>query len=778
MIPSLTPSARLRRRIALALAISAGVVLPLAEPATRARAGGPGPAPAGASGYWMVASDGGIFAYGAARFLGSTGAVKLNMPIVGMAATPTGHGYWLVAADGGIFAFGDAGFFGSTGGMHLNRPIVGMAASPSGKGYWLVASDGGVFSFGDAPFYGSTGAIKLNNPIIGMTRSAAGRGYRMVGSDGGVFSFGDAAFYGSAASAAREKPIAGMAPTASGEGYWLLGSDGSLLPFGDATSLGSATAMRSVAAMAATPTGGGYWVAGGDGSLATFGDALDLGHPTGTLTRPIVGLAVVSVPATLGAGSPATPANVVPGSGATATTTPITVPAAKVPYPLYASVPLEGTYGTTAQTRHDPSHPLREPCYKSPCTWTNAKYAEELRSLARIGNRLFIGGFFHELIDHSSPPPGAPYVKPVAYLAELDALTGRPAAEWTFTGNAAPDASVAAMAVSPDGRRLYIGGRFTRAGGGAAVRLAALDLQTGLLDPTFNPPAPDSTVYSIVPHGDRVYIGGGFLRLGSRAFPGVAALNAGDGSLVEGWTPPPNYGGSFVGQAGDPTQAAQGVVDTVAVTRDGRYLMVGGDFLHLGTRPEDDPRSQKSGLVALNASDGSLADWRPHNNRPVFDIEISHDGELVLTAQGGGGGALVAHRPGQEERVFLKHVDGDALTLAATDRRIYMGGHFDVVVDDPDEECLRHIPVKCFPGAPYEARSAVLNRHLAAFHPNGDVDRTWTAQADTAEGPTVMLTGPDGLYVGGNFFHTLDKHFTIGGVKTWHPGFALFPPVR
>ena len=206
--------------------------------------------------------------------------------------------------------------------------------------------------------------------------------------------------------------------------------------------------------------------------------------------------------------------------------------------------------------------------------------------------------------------------------------------------------------------------------------------------------------------------------------------------------------------------------------------MVGGDFLHLGTRPEDDPRSQKSGLVALNASDGSLADWRPHNNRPVFDIEMSHDGELVLTAQGGGGGALVAHRPGQEERVFLKHVDGDALTLAATDRRIYMGGHFDVVVDDPDEECLRHIPVKCFPGAPYEARSAVLNRHLAAFHPNGDVDRTWTAQADTAEGPTVMLTGPDGLYVGGNFFHTLDKHFTIGGVKTWHPGFALFPPVR
>jgi hypothetical protein len=45
-----------------------------------------------------------------------------------MAATPDGQGYWLVATDGGIFAFGDPGFFGSTGALHLNQPIVAMAA--------------------------------------------------------------------------------------------------------------------------------------------------------------------------------------------------------------------------------------------------------------------------------------------------------------------------------------------------------------------------------------------------------------------------------------------------------------------------------------------------------------------------------------------------------------------------------------------------------------------------------------------------------------------------
>jgi hypothetical protein len=38
---------------------------------------------------------------------------NVNAPIVGMAATPSGKGYWLVAADGGVFAFGDATYMGN-----------------------------------------------------------------------------------------------------------------------------------------------------------------------------------------------------------------------------------------------------------------------------------------------------------------------------------------------------------------------------------------------------------------------------------------------------------------------------------------------------------------------------------------------------------------------------------------------------------------------------------------------------------------------------------------
>jgi hypothetical protein len=101
----------------------------------------------------MVATDGGIFSFGA-PFFGSTGSIHLNKPINGMAVTRDGQGYWLVASDGGIFTEGNALFMGSTGNMVLNRPVVGMAADPATGGYWLAASDGGIFSFG-APFFGA-----------------------------------------------------------------------------------------------------------------------------------------------------------------------------------------------------------------------------------------------------------------------------------------------------------------------------------------------------------------------------------------------------------------------------------------------------------------------------------------------------------------------------------------------------------------------------------------------------------------------------------------------
>ena len=128
-----------------------------------------------------------------------------------MAATPSGRGYWLVASDGGIFSFGDAGFFGSTGAIRLNQPIVGMAATPSGRGYWFVASDGGMFSFGDARFFGSAPATGAGpaGEIVATVPTPSGAGYWQVSSGGSVLPFGDAAQF--PALPQLDRPIVGAA---------------------------------------------------------------------------------------------------------------------------------------------------------------------------------------------------------------------------------------------------------------------------------------------------------------------------------------------------------------------------------------------------------------------------------------------------------------------------------------------------------------------------------------------------------------------------------------
>ena len=80
--------------------------------------------------------------------------------------TASGLGYWLAASDGGIFRFGAALFHGSMGGRHLNRPVCGMVRY--GNGYLMVASDGGIFNFSSSPFVGSLGDRPLPAPIVSV----------------------------------------------------------------------------------------------------------------------------------------------------------------------------------------------------------------------------------------------------------------------------------------------------------------------------------------------------------------------------------------------------------------------------------------------------------------------------------------------------------------------------------------------------------------------------------------------------------------------------------
>jgi hypothetical protein len=810
VISSLAPlTIRLRRRAAAALAVAVAAVLPLASPAAQsARADDSTANATAAAGYWMVASDGGIFSFGSAKFLGSTGNIKLNQPIVGIAASPTGAGYWMVATDGGIFSFGDAKFFGSTGAIHLNKPIVGMASTPSGKGYWMVASDGGIFSFGDAKFFGSTGAIKLNKPIVGMTSSPSGAGYWMVASDGGIFSFGDASFLGSTGSIKLAKPITGMAASPSGKGYWFTASDGGIFNYGDAKFFGAAAShptKGAVNAMVPAPDGQGYWQASSAGELQAFGSALDFGGVPGTLARPVVGMTAMP------AGATGVPTTNPTGPGTTDTTIAPTTPTTPTTLPGTGLGGFSSTAKLTWGSATDPNK-----------TFTNKNhqimhpYAQNVDAITEIGNSVFIGGEYTGLVNtvDRTTPTGA-----YAYLAELDTTSGAPV-NGAFNATVKLDGPVRVLLRSADGHRLYVGGEFAHVNGEGRSRLVALDPATGQIDHSFNPPVPNAYVNSMALYGNTLYIGGGFDSLGGdTTHPQLAALDAGTGAINLGFTPPPRYTGAFFTHTGNPVDDPNcadpnvpdpskpcdpavpvsdpnGVVDALAITSDGQYLLVGGDFLHYGT-PYDPGLSttanhQHGGLIAVSPATGALTTWQPVSSRPVFGLNVwPGDGKRIFAAAGGAGGRVIAFVPGgQTKYLWVGNVDGDAVSVASTPTKVYLVGHYDHEVPDPLDPCLTTFTpsggISCPGGTPH--------RHLAAFDPNGQLDAkgknngkaitdpSFTAQADTAEGPNEVFIGAHQMYVGGNFSkvyycpaNNADGSANPACPSTKQPGFAMYP---
>ena len=755
------------RTTTLAAVLLAGLILPFAGSVTgpvqasggRAAAVGTAAA-APPPGCWMVASDGGVFSFGGAKFYGSTGNIKLNQPITGMAPTPTGAGYWMVASDGGIFSFGDAHFYGSTGNIKLNKPITGMATTPSGNGYWLVASDGGIFSFGDAKFYGSTGNIKLNKPITGMAATPGGAGYWLVASDGGIFSFGDARFFGSTGAIKLKQPITGMAASPSGAGYWLTASDGGIFSFGDAGFHGAAPSRpargpRTVTGMVPSPSGGGYWQASTSGELLAFGDAPDFGAGVSNLSHPIVGLAVL--PAGRAAAGPGTPAG--PAPGGPPATPPTTAPPLSGPATTFSST-AGPSWGTAADT-------------------AKPGYAQLVVAVAESGTRAFVGGEFTGLVDlNGGSANGTPY------LMELDAGTGAPVQGSGFTATANPDGPVLALLPAPDQHRLYVAGKFNHIGGQTIRRLAALNLDTGAVDPSFNPPEPNAYITSLALANGRLYVGGAFTNLttstGPVDRPGVAAVDASTGALVAGFAPPQNYGGIFETHTGKPVEDSNGsytpgVVQGLAIPADGQSILVGGSFLHLGTAPADDPNHQRGGLVSLDTATGALSAWQPVHKRPVFALTVwAGDHTTVFAAAGGAGGVVEAFQPGKKTTpLWTGHVDGDATGVATTTTRVYLVGHYDHEVPDANDPCLKlspqppdgHMGVSCPNGE--------AHRHLAAFDARtGAVDPSFTAQADTNEGPDVAYAGATHLYVGGNFRKVSD---TPQANYRDQPGLAIYP---
>jgi hypothetical protein len=162
----------------------------------------------GGDGYWVLTSNGGVYAYGNARHVGSFPRSGISRVARALRPTPTGKGYWILSSAGSVHAFGDA--------RALKSPGVGDAVdlwpTPTGAGYWVLLADGRVFAYGDAPQRGGLPDLgtKWKAPAVALVGMPSGRGYVVCSADGGLFSFGSAPFFGSLGGSGRQ--AVGLAP--------------------------------------------------------------------------------------------------------------------------------------------------------------------------------------------------------------------------------------------------------------------------------------------------------------------------------------------------------------------------------------------------------------------------------------------------------------------------------------------------------------------------------------------------------------------------------------
>ncbi|MET9603670.1 DNRLRE domain-containing protein [Streptomyces sp. NPDC006512] len=232
-------------------------------------------------------------------------------------------------------------------------------------------------------------------------------------------------------------------------------------------------------------------------------------------------------------------------------------------------------------------------------------------ALAEAGGTVFAGGTFSAV----RPPAGSGgSEKPVVNFAAFDAATGAPTScNLSFTIGSGT-ATVRALTLSPDKKTLYAGGYFGAVNGTPVSSIAAIDVATCTVKPSFRP-AFAATVRAIAVTGDTVYAGGDFLTVAGQPRQRFAAVATADGALRP-----------FTANADDPGRA-------VEVTPDGKNVLLGGDFFTVnGTNTH--------ALAVVDATSGALTTSYPgfiETNSVVKDIATDDTGFYTANEGTGGG---------------------------------------------------------------------------------------------------------------------------------------------
>ncbi|WP_212719536.1 PKD domain-containing protein [Blastococcus sp. CCUG 61487] len=234
------------------------------------------------------------------------------------------------------------------------------------------------------------------------------------------------------------------------------------------------------------------------------------------------------------------------------------------------------------------------------------------------------------------------------------------------------DGPALAVAASPDGSRVYVGGDFTVANGQQRRRIAAYSTATGQLVPEFRPTM-YGRVHAIATSGNTVYVGGAFPQVGSASRHRLAAFSAG-GELLP-WNPIPGPG-PILNHDGNTNTSD--VVRALVVTGGGSQVVVGGHFDTLNG-------VKATGVGALDAVTGATRPFAINQritNQGVNGAinHLSTDGTTVygtaydFYGPGNLEGGFAATADGGEV-VWINDCHGDTYSSFPLNGAVYIAGH-------------------------------------------------------------------------------------------------------
>ena len=175
-----------------------------------------------------------------------------------------------------------------------------------------------------------------------------------------------------------------------------------------------------------------------------------------------------------------------------------------------------------------------------------------------VGNTVYATGNFTKARP-SGMWQGGPTEINVGHLIAYDIRTGNRIASFDHTLNA----QGLAIAASPDGSRVYVGGDFTTVDGAARQHIAAFNTATGALDTGFAPVV-NGQVKALAATNGTVYVGGAFQSAGGVARKNLASFSS--SGVLQGWAP-----------------SADAYAYSLVVTPDGSKVVAGGQFSTLNS---------------------------------------------------------------------------------------------------------------------------------------------------------------------------------------------------